>query len=102
MRRSASRRSDPLELNILQSGVSQPFLHPVDGNSIVGGEGGFEQDADIRRLLLHLPISLCERQRRLRRIQQMQGEPSFFPQMHSIPAQVAGREAVAQLFYLSR
>ena len=91
-----------MELYILQPGISQPLRQRVDRSSIIGGEGGFEQDADIRRLLLHLPIFLCERQCRLRSIQQMQGEAGFLPQVYTIPAQAAGREAVAQLFHLSR
>jgi hypothetical protein len=50
----ASRHNDLLELHILQPAIAQPFPHGIDSSSVAGGEGGLQQDADIRRLLLYL------------------------------------------------
>jgi hypothetical protein len=50
-------------------------------------EGGLELDADIRRFLLYRPIFSSELQRRIRIVQQVQGESSFLPQVHPILAQ---------------
>jgi len=54
-----ARRQDSLEPDVLQPGTVQPFPHGFDGGSVAGREGRLQQDPDICRLLLHLPIFLC-------------------------------------------
>src|SRR5215831_1131443 len=95
-------RYQSAELYVLQSGIFYPIRHGANDSRIACGEGSFQQDANIRRLLLYLPVLLRELKRRLRSVQQMQSETGFFPQMHSVPTHAARREAVAQLFHLSQ